>query len=164
MKRWYVVHTPTHQEARAELNLSRQGLAVWLPLFRRARRYASRIDHVLSPLFPRYLFVQLDLTIQRWRAINGTFGVVRLLCSDDMPLPVPDGLVERIMRRRDQSGAVVLSPGGLAVGEAVRISLGPFVDLEGLRQEMSGRDRVVLLLNLLGQKVWSNVPVAGLAP
>jgi hypothetical protein len=51
MKRWYVVHTQTHQEARAELNLSRQGLAVWLPLFRRARRHARRIDHVLSPSF-----------------------------------------------------------------------------------------------------------------
>ena len=163
MQGWYVVHTQAHQEARAELNLRRQGFAAWLPLFRRARRHARRIDHVLAPLFPRYLFVRLDLSIQPWRAINGTFGVVRLLCNGDTPLAVPDGLVEKIMQRRDGSGTVVLPPRRLAVGEAVRVALGPFADLEGLFQEMAGRDRVVLLFNVLGRKVRASVPLAGLA-
>jgi transcriptional antiterminator RfaH len=53
MQRWYVVHTQSYQEARAELNLRRQGFEVWLPLSRRRRRHARRIDTVLAPLFPR---------------------------------------------------------------------------------------------------------------
>jgi transcriptional antiterminator RfaH len=163
MKRWYVVNTQAQQEPRAQMNLRRQGFEAWLPQFRRRRRHARRVDSVLAPLFPSYLFVRLDLEIERWRSINGTFGVVRLLCNGDSPLAVPEGLVEEIMRRRDESGSVVLPPRRLAVGEAVRVAFGPFADLEGLFQEMSGRDRVVLLFELLGRKVRASVPVAGLA-
>ena len=163
MNRWYAVNTQPHQEARADENLRRQGFYSWLPQFRRLRRHARRTDHVLAPLFPGYLFVRLDPEIERWRSINGTFGVVRLLCNGDTPLAVPDGLVEEIMQRRDGSGIVVLPPRRIAVGEAVRIAVGPFADLEGLFQEMSGRDRVVLLFNLLGRKVRASVPLAGLA-
>lgn len=163
MNRWYVVNTQPHQESRAELNLCRQGFEVWVPRIRRARRHARRIDSVLAPLFPSYLFVRLDLHVQSWRVINGTFGVVRLLCNGDMPLAAPDGLVEEIKQRRDESGTVVLPPRHLAIGEAVRVALGPFADLEGLFQEMSGRDRVVLLFNLLGRKVRASVPLAELA-
>ena len=163
MNRWYVVNTQAQQEARAELNLRRQGFEVWLPRFQRARRHARRIDTVLAPLFPGYLFVRLDLSVQPWRAINGTFGVVRLLCYGDAPLAVPDRLVEEIMQRCDGSGTVVLPLRRLALGESVRVAVGPFADLEGLFQEMSGLDRVVLLFNLLGRKVRASVPLAGLA-
>ncbi len=163
MNRWYVVNTQSYQEARADENLRRQGFYSWLPRFRRPRKHARRSDYVSAPLFPGYLFVRLDPEAERWRSINGTFGVVRLLCNGDIPLAVPDGLVEEIMRRRDGSGIVVLSPRRLAVGKAVRVAAGPFADLEGLFQEMLGRDRVVLLFNLLGRKVRASVPLAALA-
>jgi transcriptional antiterminator RfaH len=163
MKRWYVVNTQSNQEARANENLRRQGFYSWLPQSRRTRRHARRTDHVLAPLFPGYLFVKFDSEIERWRSINGTFGVVRLLCNGDTPLAVPDGLVEEIMRRRDDSGLIVLPRRGLTVGRVVRVAIGSFADLEGLVQEMSGRDRVVLLLNMLGRKVRTSVRLEELA-
>lgn len=163
MKRWYVVNTQPHQEARADDNLRRQGFYSWLPLFRRPRKHARRTDYVLAPLFPGYLFVELDPEVERWRSINGTFGVVRLLCNGDTPLAVPDRLVEEIMQRRDGSGLVVLPPRRLVVGKALRVAVGPFADLEGLFQEMLGRERVILLFNLLGRKVRVNVPPTELA-
>jgi transcription antitermination factor NusG len=43
------------------------------------------------------------------------------------------------------------------------VASGPFADLEGLFQEMSGQDRVVLLFNLLGRKVRASVPMSELA-
>jgi hypothetical protein len=52
MKRWYVVHTQTYQEGRAELNLRRQGFEAWLPLFRRARGHARRITPCWHRSFP----------------------------------------------------------------------------------------------------------------
>jgi transcriptional antiterminator RfaH len=163
MTRWYVANTLPHQEARAECNLRRQGFDAWLPLFRKARRHARRVDSVLVPLFPSYLFVRLDAAMERWRSINGTFGVVKLLCTGDVPQPVPDGLIVEIMRRRNAEGLVELPQQQFVVGEALRVAAGPFADLEGIFEGMSGRDRVVLLLTMLGRKVKATVPVAGLA-
>ena len=161
MKRRYVVHTQVHQEARAEVNLRRQGFEAWLPLIRRARRHARRVDS-LAPLFPRYLFVRLDLASQPWRSINGTFGVVRLLCNGDAPLVVPAGLVEEIMQRCDEAGAIVGPLHQLVCGEPVRVALGRF-KLDGLFETKSGQDRVVLLIELLGREVRASVPLKGLA-
>jgi transcriptional antiterminator RfaH len=117
----------------------------------------------LVPLFPGYLFVRLDLEIERWRSINGTFGVIRLLCSGDTPLVVPDALIEKIMQMRDGSGLVLLPSRRLVVGEKVKVALGPFAELKGMFQELAGPDRVVLLLNLLGRQVRASLPLAGLA-
>ena len=151
-KRWYVVQA--QHEARAQINLRRQGFDAWLPQTR-------RVDSVLAPLFPGYLFVRLDLKTARWRSINGTFGVIRLLCSGDTPLALPEGLVEEIMQRCD---APLPPPRRPAVGEAVKVAFGPFAGLEGLFEEMSGRDRVLLLFDLLGRKVRADVPVVEIAP
>lgn len=163
MNRWYAVNTQPRQEMRADVNLKRQGFCSWLPQFRRARRHARRTDRVLAPLFPGYLFVRFDPEVARWRSINGTFGVVRLLCNGDAPFAVPGGLVEEIMQRRDESGLVMLPPRRFTAGEAVRVAAGPFGALEGLFEEMSGQDRVVLLFDLLGRKVRASVPVSDLA-
>jgi transcriptional antiterminator RfaH len=162
MQRWYVVHTQGCQEARAEANLRRQGFEVWLPLSRRTRRHARRIDSVFAPFFPRYIFVQLDLSSQSWQSINGTFGVVCLLCNGDMPLALPEGLVEEMMQWRDESGTIVFTPRRFAVGDAVKVTTGPFADLEGMFQAASGSDRVVLLFNLLGREVRASVPLRDL--
>lgn len=163
MTRWYVVNTQPHQEARAEINLRRQGFDVWLPCFQKVRRHARKVDTVVVPLFPSYLFVRLNTEIERWHSINSTLGVVRLLCNGDAPQAVPDGLIDEIMRRRDADGLVQLPPRRFVVGQALRVATGPFADLEGIFEGMSGRDRVILLLNMLGRKVRATVPSAGLA-
>jgi transcription antitermination factor NusG len=67
------------------------------------------------------------------------------------------------MHRRDGSGVIVLPRHQLTVGKLVRVTVGPFADLEGLFQEMLGRDRVVLLFNLLGRRVRTSVKLAELA-
>lgn len=163
MKHWYVVNTLPHQERRAIENLRRQGFEVWLPEFRRRRRHARRVDNVLAPLFPAYLFVRLDVGTERWRSVNGTFGVVRLLCNGDEPQAVPAEFIDALVARCDDAGMVVLPPRKFQLGETVRVAAGPFADLEGLFEEMSGRDRVFLLFNLLGRQVRASIPLVELA-
>jgi transcriptional antiterminator RfaH len=38
----------------------------------------------LLPLFPRYIFVGLDLEEKSWRSINGTRGISNLLMSSEI--------------------------------------------------------------------------------
>src|SRR3546814_10409986 len=83
MTRWYVAQTQAQGEERARLNLERQGFRTYLPRYRRERRHARRRDVVKAPLFPGYIFIELDLEQSPWRSINGTFGVTRLVCHAD---------------------------------------------------------------------------------
>jgi len=160
MRRWYVVQTRPRDEATAVLHLSRQGFENYLPRFLKRRRHARKVDIVPTPLFPGYLFVALDLSASRWRSIQGTVGVSRLVCRGDSPAPVPEGIVEGIREREDAGGWVVMRPAtALREGQSVEISNGPFAELRGIFEGLDSRERVVVLLNLLGREVRTRVPL-----
>src|SRR5690554_1682526 len=101
MKAWYVVNTRPHNECRAEMNLRRQGFNVWLPVLERSRRHARRIETVRAPLFPGYLFIELDLSRDNWWPVNGSYGVRSLLCQGGRPSALPQEFVEGLCRSAD---------------------------------------------------------------
>ena len=70
-------------------HLARQGFETYLPRYLKRRRHARRVEMLPAPLFPRYLFVAIDMATQRWRSISSTIGVTQLVCAGDVPAPVP---------------------------------------------------------------------------
>jgi transcriptional antiterminator RfaH len=151
--RWYVVHTRPHAERRAYAHLERQGFTTYLPRTLKRRRHARRIETVEAPLFPRYLFVAIDLSAQRWRAIQSTIGVSHLVCNGNDPAPVPDAVIAAL-RSHEQDGYVRLPARPLfQPGEVVRILDGAFATCLGLYDGMADGERVAVLLDLLGRKV-----------
>ena len=150
---WYVAHTHVHGEAKAAANLARQGYSVFLPCYRKRRRHARRIEVVAAPLFPRYLFVLVDMATQRWRAIGSTCGVSHLVCHGETPAIVPHQVIFGLKSREDADGFVQLDPLTFARGDKVRVRHGTFSDNLGLFEEMTDHERVTILLDLLGRKV-----------
>ena len=102
--RWYVVQTHGHAETKALAHLARQGFTAYLPRYLKRRRHARRIETVAAPLFPRYLFVTVDIMCQRWRSIHSTIGVARLVCNGDDPVAVADDVIETLRAREDRAG------------------------------------------------------------
>ena len=158
MDSWFVVRTRARAEEMAVRHLANQGFAAYLPRYRRRVRHARRTEVVLRPLFPGYLFVQLDPQQCRWRSINGTFGVQAILTQGDSLLPVADSIIAEIKSREDTDGTVKLSRPSFAPGQIVRLLEGPLADLSGLFEEMRDENRVVLLVSLLGRQVRMEVP------
>lgn len=152
--RWYVVQTQANAENKAIAHIGRQGFATYLPRYLKRRRHARRIDIVAAPLFPRYLFVEIDMGVQRWRSIYSTVGVSRLVSNGDFPAPVPDEVISSLKRRESTSGFVQLDHRPkFKAGDKVRILEGAFYDCLGIYDGMSDRERVEILLDLLGRKV-----------
>ena len=160
MKRWYVAYTQPTAELRAAGHLKRQGFDVYLPLCRQIRRHARREETVLRPLFPRYVFVALDLEADRWRSINGTVGVSNLVCHGERPAALPDGVVEGLRISEIDEGVVPLSRLVLFdPGARLRVLDGAFTGQTGTYQGMTEAERVVLLFNLIGREVRVTVPI-----
>lgn len=158
--RWFVAQTLPHREAGAQIQLRQQRFATFLPFHWHTIRHARRFRVVRAPLFPRYLFVSLDLARDRWRAVNGTFGVSGLVMAGELPAPVPQGVVENFMAVADQTGVVDFAT-TLHPGQKVQIASGPFAELLGEILATSDDGRVKILLDLMGRRVttWS-VPQA----
>jgi transcriptional antiterminator RfaH len=152
--RWYVVQTQVNSEAKAAANLDRQGFAVYLPRYLKRRSHARKVETVTRPLFPRYLFVAIDIAAQRWRAIQSTLGVSHLVCWSDKPASVEDGVINALRAREDEGGFIKLARRpAFSPGDKVRIIEGAFTDSLALVEGVSDHERVAILLDLLGRKV-----------
>lgn len=152
--RWYVVQTQVNGEAKAAENLRRQGYEAYLPRYLKRRRHARKTDFTAKPLFPRYMFVAIDMATQRWRSVQSTVGVSRLVTNGDSPAVVPEGVVRALKAREDTKGFVNMDAGpAFAPGDKVRVLAGAFMDNAGLFNGMADHDRVSILLDMLGRKV-----------
>ena len=151
-ERWFVARALTHQENRAQFNLDRLGFRSFLPRLRRTVRHARRSRDTLQPLFPGYIFVIIDVSKQRWRSVNGTFGVASLIMGAEHPTPVPPGVVEALVVSCESHGVVRLDD-GLEIGQKVRILSGPFAETICRLAHLDDRGRVRVLLEIMGMEV-----------
>jgi transcriptional antiterminator RfaH len=151
---WYVVQTHPHAERKAVAHLARQGFDTYLPCYLKRRRHARRIENVVAPMFPNYLFVAFDIALQRWRCIQSTIGVVRLVSNGELPAAVPGRIVDELKAKEDERGLIPLNLGPrFARGDRVRVLNGTFNSCVGLFDGLNGSERVAVLLELLGRKV-----------
>lgn len=150
--RWYAVHTLPRMEASAEAHLARQGWETFLPRIRSTRKHARRVETVATPLFPRYGFVRLDLSRDRWRSVNGTIGVSGLVMGRDLPCAVPAGVVEELIAAVDPDGFVDLVR-GMEPGAPVRLRSGPLAGQIGTLMRLDAKGRVEMLLSLISGTV-----------
>jgi transcriptional antiterminator RfaH len=161
-ERWFLAHTQPNSERRAQMHLGAQGFRTYLPRIEKTIRHARRLVTVRAPLFPRYLFVVVDLDRDRWLSIRSTVGVSRLFTQAGRPIPVPVGIVEELIAQSD--GECTRLDAGLVAGQSVRILTGPFAELVGTLDRLDATGRVRVLLALMGTEVPVTLHRSALAP
>jgi transcription elongation factor/antiterminator RfaH len=162
-QRWFLAHTQPKSELKAQFHLGAQGFRTYVPQFLKTVRHARQLRTVRDPLFPRYLFIILDLERDRWLSVRSTVGVSTLVTCEGRPAPVPAGIVESLVERTDATNVTRLDT-DLVIGQSVRILSGPFADLVGALQRLDGNGRVRVLLEIMGSGVPVAVQRSALAP
>jgi len=157
---WYLIQSKPKQEERAEANLRNQGFTCYRPtrrieLVRRGRRVQLE-----ESLFPGYLFIRLDRMSDNWFAIRSTRGVARLVCFGQEPARVSASIIYDIKTFSDNKPVAQ----ALRSGDLVRITEGPFSDLEAIFMRPDGDERAILLLNLLHREQQLKVPLRAIKP
>ncbi|CUQ67365.1 transcription termination/antitermination protein NusG [Candidatus Nitrospira inopinata] len=148
---WYVVRTKPHQEAVAESSLLRGGIEALCPRIQERRVIRRKMQQIISPLFPGYLFARSSPS--GWRLIQYARGVSHLVSFGDGPVVVRPEVMEEIFRRLER-GIVVPQPRTFAHGDVVRITEGPLQGLEAVfERELAGQQRAMLLMKMLAGQV-----------
>ncbi len=161
---WYLVYCKPRQETVARENLERQGYEIYLPFMREVRRRQGKRIAAVAPMFPRYLFVHLSNQTDNWAPIRSTLGVVSLIRFGAAAARVPDELIAALRSREDTQGIQILPVEEYKPGGRVRITQGSFAGYEGIFQASSGRDRVTVLLDILGRNARTVVDASSIEP
>ncbi|MBA4501285.1 transcription/translation regulatory transformer protein RfaH [Marinobacterium marinum] len=156
--KWYVVQSKPGQTDKAAQELCNQGFEVFLPLVRTVKLQRGKRIELTEPLFAGYLFIELSELSSNWRPIRSTRGVARIISFGNQPAVVPDGVIEQLRDNlRHQAELQAMEP-----NQTVRITEGPFANLNAVFTEFDGEKRAFLMLELLGQWQRLSLPLSAL--
>lgn len=148
---WYVVHTKPHKEEMALENLERQGFTAYCPRTIQSKRRRHHWQKVIEPLFPRYLFIQLNAGIDNFSPVRSTLGVVGLVRFGNAPAVIPQMAIDiiRLQEQKIQGTSVEYLP--WAKGDSLEIIEGPLAGLRAVFCNACGEERVMVMLEMLGR-------------
>lgn len=163
MSKWYAVQTKPRAERVGLEQLQRQGFLATLPMTRREIRGAGGMRAVIEPLFPRYLFLFADASVDDLSRVRSTRGIGDFVRFGGQPAVVPDAVIAGIEARRGGDDLIALAPPPLAVGDVVRITQGPLGGMDAIFSATRGVDRALLLVYMLGEDCAVTMPLRHLA-
>ncbi|RIJ20478.1 transcriptional activator RfaH [Henriciella barbarensis] len=159
---WFAVQTQAAKEQLAVSHLNRQGFETLLPQLWRSVRRSRKSVNVLKPMFPGYVFVKIDMQRMRWRAIDSTVGVSKLIRFGEKPAALPEDLIQNLQTSIGDDGAVTFDH-NLREGDQIRVMSGAFSDWLGRVIEMADADRVKVLFGMMTRQVEVTLPKHHLA-
>jgi len=144
---WCAARLQANREALALHCLGLAGYETYFPWLRDRRIRHGRKIEIRPALFPGYAFVLIQL---QWHAAKWAPGTMGLIMNGAGPAHVLDSVIDEI-RRREVGGLIELAPPpALRRGDRVRILRGPFTGHLAIFADMRPRERVEILLRLLG--------------
>lgn len=151
--RWYAVYVKSRYEKKTSKLLEDKHIETYLPLIGRLKQWSDRKKMVEEPLFKSYLFVHTDL--KNYFDILNTPGVVRFVCFEGKPVPVPDNqlvAVKSYIGEYDGADDLVPMP-ELHEGQIVEITRGTMKGLVGRLVEIRGKQRMIINIEAVGQSL-----------
>ncbi|RUO26291.1 transcription/translation regulatory transformer protein RfaH [Aliidiomarina minuta] len=163
MSAWYLLHCKPRQEARAKLNIENQGYLTCYPTLNVEKRVAGKRKIVAEPLFPNYLFIQLDPEQANFNALRSTRGVNGFVRFGGKPTKVPDKVIQHLQSLED-TGQEQVVESMFKPGKPVEITEGPFAGLPAVYQLRKSEDRCLILLEMMGKQQQLEINESQLKP
>ena len=141
---WYALYTSPRAEKQVEKRLKEMGIKAFLPLHLAPRRWSDRIKMVEVPLYPSYIFVNID--DHKIRECIGVQGVARIVYYNGVPAVITDQEIVAMQSFLEHARAKEVN---YAIGEDVLIACGALKDISGKIKRI-GKKYLVLHLAQIG--------------
>ena len=146
---WFAIHAKPRRESFAANNICALGIGILFPRVEVERLVRGSARQGTKPLFPGYFFARF-CPENSFESIKAARGVLQVVSSGRMPIPVHDKIVREIQDRVQEDGLIRIRPQVLTPGIRVKIQSGPFEGMMGrVEREWDDRKRVAIFLETL---------------
>lgn len=143
---WVVAHTRPRREKKLVEYCKQHGFAVTLPCYDSAHKYRGKTVVFRKPLFPGYVFLQLQP--EHFSSVRQNDNVANLLDVFDQETFARQ--LQEILAALDSKLEVRLAP-SIGEGSKVRIRSGALQGVEGWVEKRHGMSTVLLRLDFINQ-------------
>jgi len=149
MRNWYLIKTKPRQENVAIKNLENQEYYTYCPIV--------KINNKHVVLFPGYIFIHLDKKRENWSPIRSTKGVLNFVRFGLNFAQAPDTVIEFLKANELINKEKFINLNKFKQGEKVQITDGVFKNCVAIFKSFKSEERLILLMNLLGQQQTINI-------
>ena len=149
MKKWYLLKTKSRQEKIAIANLENQKYHVYCP--------STKINNKIVVLFPGYLFIYLDETSDNWGPIRSTKGILNFVRFGLSYAKISNKIIDFIKENEFNTSQKLKYLNDFKIGDKVQITEGVFKNCVAIFESFKSDERVILLMNIMGQEQTINV-------
>lgn len=158
--KWYVVHTYSGHENKVADNLKQRIETM---------KFADKIFDIVVPtrnivsvrhgkkeelkekIFPGYILVRMILDDMSWLAVRTTQGVTAFVGTGNKPTPISDSEVQAIIKFMAMEAPKYKT--SFSIGEAVKITDGPFADFLGSIDSIDEeKGKLKVLVSIFGRE------------
>ena len=149
---WYAAQTMPRHEMKVSAELAGKKVPCFLPTISHTRQWSDRKKIIVEPLFAGYVFVKIAPQSELRIALLRTKGVVRLVGTRGVPVPIPEQEIAAI-RAVVESKIPYRSHQYLSIGKKVRIQGGVLDGLEGILQEVREDQSLIVSVELINRSL-----------
>ena len=146
---WFAIHAKPRRENFAATNISALGIGILLPRVKVEHLVRGSAKQTAKPLFPGYFFARF-CPEDAFESVKAARGVLQVVSSGRIPIPVHDMVVREIHDRIQEDGLIRIRSRHLDSGTRVSIQSGPFEGMMGrVERELGDQKRVAIFLETL---------------
>jgi transcription antitermination factor NusG len=142
MLEWFALQTRYRFEKKVAAQLNQKSLEAYLPLRMENHAWSDRRKSVAIPLFPGYVFVNIDLSRNARQAVLQTAGLIGFVSFGGKAEAVPRKQIEDLQLLLQKKVSFSLYP-FVEVGQRVRIRGGCLHGLEGVLMQREKKKLVI---------------------
>ena len=159
--KWLLVYTKAKEEQRAKKNLENQGFEIFLPMIAFAKMNRSKLI-TLKAMFPRYLFVKINVERDKWIRIKSTRGVSHVVVFGQRFAEIPNKVIVYLRSKADENDIVRLEikRQEFHKGEKIVVKTGAFKRKEATFLSKKSKERVRILLRFVNRLITAEIPAS----
>lgn len=157
---WYVVHTYSGHEARvaetlrqrvATLGQTDKVFELLIPTQDKIQIKHGKKSSIKEKIFPGYLLVKMIVDDDSWLVVRTTQGVTGFVGAGNKPTPLSEKEVAAIMQFASMGAPKYKA--NFSIGEAVKITDGPFSDFLGSIESIDeAHGKLKVLVSIFGRE------------
>jgi transcription antitermination factor NusG len=151
MKNWYVLYVKSRHEFVTNNELIKKDIETFLPAVKRLRQWKDRKRWIDFPLFPGYLFINIQPWPESFLSVLKTRGAINLLSTEPgHPTSVSSDEISSLQLLIESGRDIDIYP-ELKEGTRVRVKRGPLQGAEGTLEKRQDQYMLLINIELLGR-------------
>lgn len=159
-RRWYVLHTYSGYEENVEKNLKQRIESmdmedkifnILIPIEKKIKIKNGKRKVIEEKIFPGYVMVEMVVTDESWYVVRNTPNVTGFIGTGTIPTPISDKEIKDLQKRMGVEEPKFKID--VSVGSPVKITDGPFKNLEGKITNIDeSKGKVKVLVSMFGRE------------